>query len=65
MIRFVDVDPDNWRLGLKVAPSQKTHVADSATLLPRAYAYRNYNAYDTVLNSFSKKVQREILSREK
>ena len=41
MIRFVDVDPDNWRLGLKVAPSQKTHVADSATLLARAYAYRD------------------------
>ena len=37
----VNIDPDNWRLGLKVAPSQKTHVADSATLLARAYAYRD------------------------
>ena len=41
MIRLVDIDPDNWRLGLKVAPSQKTRVADSATLLARAYAYRD------------------------
>ena len=44
MIRLVDVDPDNWRLGLKVAPSQKAHVADSATLLARAYAYRDYRS---------------------
>ena len=44
MIRLVDVDPDNWRLGLKVAPSQKTHVADSATLLARTYAFRDYRS---------------------
>ena len=44
MIQLVDIDPDNWRLGLKVAPSQKTHVADSATLLARAYAYRDYRS---------------------
>lgn len=44
MIRLVDIDPDNWRLGLKVAPSQKPHVADSATLLARAYAYRDYRS---------------------
>ena len=41
MIRLVAIAPDNWRLGLKVAPPQKTHVADSATLLARAYAYRD------------------------
>ena len=41
MIQLVNIDPDNWRLGLKVAPSQKTHVADCATLLARAYAYRD------------------------
>lgn len=40
MIRLVDIDPGNWRLELKVAESQKTHVADSMTLLARAYAYR-------------------------
>ena len=44
MIRLVDIDPDNWRLGLKVSRSQKTHVADSATLLARAYAYRDYRS---------------------
>ena len=40
MIRFVDIGPDNWRLGLKVAESQKTYVANSADMLARAYAYR-------------------------
>ena len=40
MIRFVDIGPDNWRLGLKVAESQKTYVANSAVMLARAYAYR-------------------------
>lgn len=44
MIRLVDVAPDNWRLGLKVAPSQKTYVADPAALLARAYAYRDYRS---------------------
>ena len=44
MIRLVDVGPDNWRLGLKASQSQKTHVADSATLLARAYAYRDYRS---------------------
>ena len=41
MIRFVDIDPNNWRLGLKVAESQKTYVANSTAMLARAYAYRN------------------------
>ena len=40
MIRFVDIGTDNWRLGLKVAESQKTYVANSAVMLARAYAYR-------------------------
>lgn len=40
MIHFVDIDPGNWRLNLKVAESQKTYVADSAVMLARAYAYR-------------------------
>ena len=40
MIRFVDIGPDNWRLELKVAESQKTYVANSAVMLARAYAYR-------------------------
>lgn len=44
MIRFVDIDPDNWRLGLKVAESQKTYVANSTAMLARAYAYRDYRS---------------------
>ena len=47
MIRLVTVDPDNWRLGLKVSEAQKRFVADSAGILARAYAYRKNrsNAY--------------------
>ena len=41
MIHLVDIDPGNWRLNLKVAESQKTHVANSAVMLARAYAYRD------------------------
>lgn len=40
MIRLVTIDPDNWRLGLKVSEAQKRFVSDSARLLARAYAYR-------------------------
>lgn len=40
MIRLVDVDPGNWRLGLKVAESQRNYVSDSYAMLARAYAYR-------------------------
>ena len=40
MIRLEPVNPDNWRLRLKVSDAQKSLVADSATMLARAYAYR-------------------------
>ena len=40
MIHLVDIDPSNWRLGLKVAESQKHYVSDSYAMLARAYAYR-------------------------
>ena len=40
MIRLETVNPDNWRLSLKVSDAQKSFVADSATMLARAYAYR-------------------------
>lgn len=40
MIHFVDITPDNWRSGLKVAPEQERFVANSAVMLARAYAYR-------------------------
>ena len=41
MIRLVTVNPDNWRLGLKVSETQKSFVSDSMKLLARAYAYRD------------------------
>lgn len=41
MIKLIDIDPDNWRSGLKVADSQEKYVASSAGILARAYAYRN------------------------
>lgn len=47
MIRFETINPDNWRLGLKVSQEQKRFVADDMRLLARAYAYRSErsNAY--------------------
>lgn len=41
MIRLVTINPDNWRLGLKVLEAQKRFVSNSEKLLARAYAYRN------------------------
>ena len=40
MIRLETVNPDNWRLRLKVSDAQKRFVADSSTMLAIAYAYR-------------------------
>ena len=40
MIHLIDVDPGNWRFGLKVSESQKHYVSDSYAMLARAYAYR-------------------------
>lgn len=40
MIRLENVNPENWRLGLRVSQEQKKYVADSAGILARAYAYR-------------------------
>ena len=40
MIHLVDIDPGNWRLGLRVADTQKNYVSDSYAMLARAYAYR-------------------------
>lgn len=41
MIHFEEITPENWRLPLQTAPSQRAYAADRATLLARAYAYRN------------------------
>ncbi len=40
MVRLESVNPENWRLGLRVSREQKNYVADSAGILARAYAYR-------------------------
>lgn len=40
MIKLIDINPDNWRSGLKVSQSQEHYVANSAVMLARAYAYR-------------------------
>ena len=40
MIRLEEINPENWRLGLKVSEDQRRYVSDSAGILARAYAYR-------------------------
>ena len=40
MIRLEEINPDNWRPGLKASEAQRNYVSDSAGLLARAYAYR-------------------------
>lgn len=49
MIRLEEVNEDNWREDLAVAPEQKTYVANAVTLMARAYAYRKYNSYACVI----------------
>ena len=41
MIHLVDIDGENWRIPLKVSKEQELYVANSTTILARAYAYRN------------------------
>lgn len=40
MLQLIEVDENNWRLGLKVSKTQEKYVSDSMKLLARAYAYR-------------------------
>ena len=49
MIRLVDVNPDNWRLGLSVREDQREYVASSTVLLARAFAYRNSRSRAVVI----------------
>lgn len=44
MIQLRNVGPDNWRCGLRVRDDQRRYVSDSAGILARAYAYRDYNS---------------------
>ncbi|MBQ7873558.1 MAG: GNAT family N-acetyltransferase [Oscillospiraceae bacterium] len=41
MIHLVDIDENNWRTPLAVSKEQEKYVANSTTILARAYAYRN------------------------
>ncbi len=44
MINLEAVNPDNWRLGLKVAKEQENYVSSDFRMLARAYAYREYRS---------------------
>lgn len=44
MVTIRDVDDKNWRVELKVAPSQAHHVAGDVVIMARAYAYRNFRS---------------------
>ena len=41
MVHLVDIDGGNWRIPLNVSKEQELYVANSTTILARAYAYRN------------------------
>ena len=51
MIRLENVNPENWRLGLKVSEEQKRFVSDDMRLLARAYAYRESRSSAFVIYS--------------
>lgn len=51
MVKLEPVNPDNWRLGLKVSPAQKHFVADEMKILARAYAYRESRSRAYVIYS--------------
>lgn len=44
MIYLEEINPDNWRLGLKVSKEQEKYVANASVMLARAYAYREYRS---------------------
>ena len=41
MIKLEDIDTGNWRVPLSVSKEQEQYVANTTTILARAYAYRN------------------------
>ena len=41
MIHLVAIDAGNWRIPLRVSKEQERYVANTTTILARAYAYRN------------------------
>ena len=49
MIRLKEITPGNWRIPLRVSPQQEKYVANSTTLLARAYAYRHLGSVAYVI----------------
>ena len=49
MIHLKEMTPENWRIPLRVSPQQEKHVANSTTLLARAYAYRHLGSVAYVI----------------
>ena len=44
MLWLEEINPNNWRLGLKVAKEQENYVSSDFRMLARAYAYREYRS---------------------
>lgn len=44
MIYLEEINPNNWRLGLRVAKEQENYVSNDFRMLARAYAYREYRS---------------------
>ena len=40
MVYLEEINPNNWRLGLKVTKEQENYVSSDMRILARAYAYR-------------------------
>ena len=49
MIRLEDIDEGNWRIPLRVSKAQEQYVANTTTILARAYAYRNARSQALVI----------------
>lgn len=49
MIQLREITPGNWRLPLRVSSQQEKYVANSMTLLARAYAYRHLGSVAYVI----------------
>lgn len=51
MIHLEEINPNNWRLGLKVSKEQEKYVSSDYRMLARAYAYREYRSKAFVIYS--------------
>lgn len=45
MLTIQNITEENWRYSLTVADEQRCYVANTATILARAYAFRDKNSY--------------------